>query len=74
MEVNLMKAKLSLLLTAFALVLTVAQSQPARFEQGISSQQCSSYCSRVRCIGDYICGLYTNSSGQTVCGCHPRPF
>lgn len=71
-----MKAKLSLLLTAFALILAITQSQPAqsRFEQGISSQQCSSYCSRVRCIGDYICGLYVNSSGQTVCGCHPRPF
>jgi len=65
-----MKAKLTLLLTAFAL--TLAITAPPPFEQGINQQQCSSYCSRVRCIGDYICGLYTNSSGDTVCGCHPR--
>ena len=65
-----MKTKLTLLLTAFAL--TLAIKAPSPFEQNITAQQCSSYCSRVRCIGDYVCGLYTNSSGETACGCHPR--
>jgi hypothetical protein len=58
-----MKARLVLALTAFALTLAAAQVPP---------NSCSAFCSRVRCIGDQICGLYVNSSGQTVCGCHPR--
>jgi len=58
-----MKAKLIFALTLFALTLAQNVSQP---------QQCSAFCARVRCIGDQICGLYTNSQGQTVCGCHPR--
>lgn len=62
-----MKARLSLALMVIVLAFTLVPSQAAT-----TPTQCSSYCSRVRCIGDYICGLYVNSSGQTVCGCHPR--
>jgi hypothetical protein len=59
-----MKAKLifAVALVALTLALEPAQSQTS----------CSAFCAKVRCIGGYICGLYTNSSGQTVCGCHPR--
>ncbi|HJX27113.1 MAG TPA: hypothetical protein VJ885_04320 [Thermoanaerobaculia bacterium] len=59
-----MKARLSLALMVIALAFTLVPSQAAT--------TCSSYCSRVRCAGDQICGQYVNSSGQTVCGCHPR--
>ena len=61
-----MKAKLSLALAVlvFSLALTPA---PA----AVAPTQCSSFCATVRCIGGYVCGLYVNSSGQTVCGCHP---
>lgn len=62
-----MKARLSLALMAVVLAFTLVPSQAAT-----TPQQCSSYCSKVRCGGDQICGLYVNSSGQTVCGCHPR--
>ena len=62
-----MKARLSLALLVIALTFTLVPSQPVK-----AADQCTSYCSRVRCIGDYICGPYVNSSGQTVCGCHPR--
>ena len=62
-----MKSKLVFVLALFAatLALGVPQPQPQQ-------SSCSSYCSRVRCGGDQICGLYTNSQGQQVCGCHPR--
>lgn len=46
-------------------------AEPQR-QEVITSQQCSYYCARVRCGGDQICGLYTNSSGQQACGCHNR--
>lgn len=59
-----MKIKLIFVMALLALAVAL---QPAQ-----SQTSCSAYCSKVRCIGDYICGLYTNSSGQTVCGCHPR--
>jgi len=57
-----MKVKLVLMLALLALTQALS----------IAPSQCSSYCSRVRCMGDQICGLYTNAQGQTVCGCHPR--
>lgn len=68
-----MKAKLIFALTVFALSLGFADLRPMpSVEAATTPQQCSALCSRVRCIGGYACGLYTNSSGQTVCGCHPR--
>lgn len=62
-----MKTRLFFAFAVFALSLTVKPSQAA-----IPPTQCSAFCATVRCIGDYVCGLYTNSSGETVCGCHPR--
>ncbi|HYG62637.1 MAG TPA: hypothetical protein VEL74_08650 [Thermoanaerobaculia bacterium] len=59
-----MKAKLIFMLALVALTLSL---QPVQ-----SQTSCSAFCSKVRCIGGYICGPYVNSSGQTVCGCHPR--
>lgn len=92
-----MKARLILMLTVFALTVSLMpafaapadgpacswnaepQAAPVPTFDFLEPQpaaapinSCSSYCSRVRCIGDYICGPYVNSSGQTVCGCHPR--
>jgi len=68
-----MKAKLTFALTVFALTLAFTDLRPISSTQSATTpQQCSAFCSRVRCIGGYVCGLYTNSSGQTVCGCHPR--
>jgi hypothetical protein len=64
-----MKTRLFFVLAAFALTLAVTPSQAA-----LPPKECSAYCATVRCIGDYVCGLYTNSSGATVCGCHPSPF
>lgn len=63
-----MKIRLALALAAFALSLGIAEMAPAA--SGITSQQCKSFCARVRCAYPDICGLYTNSSGATVCGCH----
>lgn len=64
-----MKARLFFALAAFALTLSATPGSAAA-----PSQSCLSYCSIVRCIEGYVCGPYTNSSGQTVCGCHPDPF
>jgi hypothetical protein len=61
-----MKARLSF---AFAVLVLSFALTPA--PAASVSTQCSSFCATVRCIGGYVCGLYTNSSGQTVCGCHP---
>ena len=58
-----MKAKLVFVIALFIVALSL---QPAQ-----SQTSCSAFCAKVRCIGGYTCGLYTNSSGQTVCGCHP---
>ena len=63
-----MKARLFFALAAFALTLMATPIAAA------PPKTCSQFCATVRCIGGYICGLYTNSSGQTVCGCHPSPF
>jgi len=63
-----MKAKLFFLTLALALSVTL-QSSPS---EAVTS--CQAFCSRVRCIAEYVCGPFVNSSGQTVCGCHPRAF
>jgi len=60
-----MKAKLS-----FALAILVFSLGLAPAPAATTPSQCSNFCARARCIGGYVCGLYTNSSGQTVCGCH----
>lgn len=62
-----MKARLFFALAAFALTLAAMPGNASG-----QTKTCSQFCATVRCIGDYVCGLYTNSSGQTVCGCHPR--
>jgi hypothetical protein len=63
-----MKAKL--LFLTLALVLSVIL-RPA--PSGATIQKsCALFCAQVRCIPEDICGAYVNSSGQTVCGCHPR--
>lgn len=67
-----MKAKLLFLFAVLTLSVTLQPAQSRVATTAVTATQCSSYCSRVRCIGDQICGLYTNSTGQTVCGCHPR--
>ena len=61
-----MKAKLSF---AFAVLVFSLALTPA--PAATTTSQCSDFCARARCIGGYVCGLYTNSTGQTVCGCHP---
>lgn len=63
-----MKAKLFFAFAAFALTLAAMPRTTSA-----AAAQCTSYCAIVRCIDGYVCGPYVNSSGQTVCGCHPRP-
>lgn len=60
--------RLSLVLTVLALTLGIAQTAPA--DPGVTPKQCQDLCSRVRCAYPTVCGLYTNSTGQTACGCH----
>lgn len=65
-----MKAKLTFALTAFVLTLTLADLRPVPSVQtAVTPMQCASFCMRALCFGQ-SCGLYTDSSGQTVCGCH----
>jgi hypothetical protein len=64
-----MKTKLFFALAAFALTLGATPGKVAA-----APDKCLSYCAIVRCINGYVCGPYVNSSGQTVCGCHPSPF
>ena len=59
-----MKAKLIFAVALLALTFALEPVQ--------SQTSCSAFCAKVRCIGGYVCGPYVNSSGQTVCGCHPR--
>lgn len=59
--------KLSLALTVLALTLGIANLAPAA---NITPKQCQDLCSRVRCAYPTVCGLYTDASGQTACGCH----
>jgi hypothetical protein len=63
-----LKTKLLFLTLVLALTATL-QPSPSR---AAIQQSCLSYCAIVRCLPEYICGSYVNSSGQTVCGCHPR--
>lgn len=65
-----MKARLFFALAAFALTLLAVPGK----EASAAAPSCTSYCAIVRCLDGYICGPYVNSSGQTVCGCHPSPF
>lgn len=58
------RAKLPFALALLGFTLALAPAPAA------VPKTCSSFCATVRCIGGYVCGLYTNSSGQTVCGCH----
>jgi hypothetical protein len=67
-----MKAKL--LFLTLVLVLTAAlQPSPSRAASSglIIQNSCLSLCARIRCLPEYTCGQYVDSSGQTVCGCHP---
>jgi hypothetical protein len=65
-----MKAKLTFALTAFALTLALGDLRLAPSVQAATTPlQCAAFCMRALCPGQ-ACGLYTNSSGQTVCGCH----
>jgi hypothetical protein len=63
-----MKAKLFFAFAAFALTLAAMPRTTSA-----AADQCLPYCAIVRCLDGYVCGPYVNSSGQTVCGCHPRP-
>ena len=68
-----MKAKLFFLTLALALTV-ILQPSPSGATSTLSIQQsCLAFCSKVRCIPEDVCGPFVNSSGQTVCGCHPRP-
>ncbi|HTG32889.1 MAG TPA: hypothetical protein VLB76_08135 [Thermoanaerobaculia bacterium] len=64
-----MKARLSFAFAvlAFSVALTPAPASSEKIN-------CVSYCGITRCIEGYTCGPYINSSGQTVCGCHPGIF
>ena len=64
-----MKAKLFVLTLVLALS---AALQPPPSQAAPDS--CLPFCAIVRCISGYVCGPYVNSSGQTVCGCHPPRF
>lgn len=57
-----MKIRCTLAFAVFALALGSAQTAPA-------ADPCLSFCARAFCPSG-ACGLHTNSSGQTVCGCY----
>jgi hypothetical protein len=61
-----MKARLSF---AFAVLVFSFAMAPA--PAASVKINCDSYCGITHCLEGYTCGPYTNSSGQTVCGCHP---
>lgn len=63
-----MKLKQLLVLAIFAAAVALA---PAASSGLVSS--CALFCASVRCVPESVCGPYVNGSGQTVCGCHPRP-
>ena len=65
-----MKARLALAFAVLALALALLPSLATKAAP--TPQQCAAFCARARCAGDRICGLYVNSAGQTVCGCHDR--
>jgi hypothetical protein len=67
-----MKAKLFFLTLALALSAILQPSPSRAASQIVIQQSCLSFCAVVRCFPENVCGPYVNSSGQTVCGCHPR--
>jgi hypothetical protein len=48
---------------------SVATPTPAP-EQTPTDKSCLSFCSKVLCVEPQTCGLYTDGSGKTACGCH----
>jgi len=68
-----MKAKLFFLTLALALsvILQPAFSRAAS-KASVIQPSCALFCAQVRCIPEDVCGPFVNSSGQKVCGCHPR--
>lgn len=62
-----MKTKLIFALSLLALSLAPLPT----LSTAEAAKTCSQFCATVRCIGGYVCGPYVNSSGATVCGCHP---
>ena len=69
-----MKTKLFFLTLVLALSV-ILQPSPSGAASTLTLQQsCLFFCSQVRCIPEDVCGPFVNSSGQTVCGCHPRDF
>lgn len=66
-----MKAKLFFLTLALCAILRPATSGAA--STATIQKSCALFCAQILCIPEDICGSYVNSSGQTVCGCHPRP-
>jgi len=69
-----MKAKLFFLTLALALsVLLQPAFSGAAPKASVLQPSCDLFCAQVRCIPEDVCGPFVNSSGQKVCGCHPRP-
>jgi hypothetical protein len=64
-----MKAKLFFLTLALILSAILRPSPSGAAIQ----PSCQLFCAQVLCIPEDVCGPFVNSSGQTVCGCHPRP-
>lgn len=62
-----MKTRLTLAFAVVALTFGIVGTAPA--QQG-GPNQCDDFCSRVRCAYPTVCGLYTDASGEKVCGCH----
>ena len=56
-----------------ALTLALALSAAPRPSAATLKPSCALFCAQVNCIPEDVCGAFVNSSGQTVCGCHPRP-
>jgi hypothetical protein len=66
-----MKAKLSFALAILALSLAAQPVPSPEPDQPVAApDKCASFCAVVLCVPYQTCGLYINSSGQTVCGCH----
>lgn len=63
-----MKTRLVLAFAVVALTLGIVEMAPA--SSGITPKECQDLCSRVRCAYPTVCGLYTDASGDTACGCH----
>lgn len=68
LEKREMKLKQLVVLSALALLAVLAPG----VRSGLTVS-CAFFCSQVNCIPEDVCGPFVNGSGQTVCGCHPRP-